>query len=77
MLLRITKRFDLRVWQASPMMPAAPDDLPVLYEHRANHRVWRRRAITAPGEAQRQAHELCIVHARSVASFARNRLSES
>src|SRR5690349_12712794 len=48
--------FNLRVRFSGAMMPAAPDNLARLDQHRANHRVGRSHSVPSPGEAQRQAH---------------------
>jgi len=60
--LRVMERLDFRVRQARAPMPAAPDDFAIVHQHRANHRIRRGRAVTAPGEAEGKPHELGVRH---------------
>src|SRR5690348_9603953 len=41
-------------------MPAAPDDLAALHQHRAHHRIRRRCAIAAARQPEGEAHEMGI-----------------
>src|SRR3989442_15465936 len=49
-LLRIANGFDLCVRLARAAMPATADYFAALRQHRADHRVWRARPVTARRE---------------------------
>src|SRR3954466_9232419 len=54
--LSIAQGFDLGMWFAGCSMPAAANDCPGFYEHRAYHRVGRCFSIASPSEAQGETH---------------------
>ena len=59
---RVAQRFDFRVRPARPAMPALPNDFALLYQHGADHRIRRGRAVATPGEAESPAHEVvCVI----------------
>ena len=53
----VEQRLDFRVRPAGAPMPALADDFALFQQHRADHRVRRGRAITAPRKAQRASDE--------------------
>lgn len=55
-LLRIAQCFNLGVRQTRAAMPSAPDDLAAFNQHRADHGIGRRGAVTSSGQAKSKAH---------------------
>ena len=72
-LLDVAQRLDFRMGVARAPVPAAPENCPGAHHHRAHHGVGRRRAITAPGQPEGQAHVLEVGH-RPIVAGEPNRL---
>ena len=60
--LRGLKRLDFRMRQSRPAMPAAPDNFTSYSPARRRPLDWAKLPITAPGQPQRQPHEMVILH---------------
>ena len=56
-ILRVAEGFDFCVWPAGAPVPAAADDFAAFHQHCADQRIWRSRAVAAPGKAKGEAHE--------------------
>jgi hypothetical protein len=66
--LPITERLDFRVWFARAPVPAAPDDFAAFYQYRADRRIRRRQATTAPRQTDGLSHVIQIIFGKEFLS---------
>ena len=59
--LRIAERLNFRVWSARAPVPAAPDEFSALHQYRADRRIRRRCAATAPRQTDGLSHVIQII----------------
>ena len=66
--LRIAERLDFRVWFAGTPVPAASDDFAAPHQHRADRRIRRRHAATAPRQTDGLSHVIQIIFGKEFLS---------